>query len=77
MTAEEIRAWLAENRRTGHRPASCYQLAKRCRVTRGSLSLVLAGKRTSRPLLEKIERLKAQQEARRKPKEAEHAPSDH
>jgi hypothetical protein len=65
MTADEIRAWLADNADHDRKPASCNQLALLCEVGRAHLSLVLSGDRTSAPLLEKIQAIYDAQQARR------------
>ena len=62
---DEVLAWLADNKAHGRKPASCNQLAKLCEVGRSHLSLVLAGKRSSAPLLGAIQEIYDEQQARR------------
>ena len=62
---DEVKAWLADNREYGRKPASCMQLAALCGVGRSHLSLVLAGKRSSAPLLGAIQEIHDEQEKRR------------
>ena len=62
---DEVLAWLADNKAHGRKPASCNQLAKLCEVGRSHLSLVLAGKRSSAPLLGAIQEIHDEQEKRR------------
>ena len=62
---DEVLAWLDDNKAHGRKPASCNQLAKLCEVGRSHLSLVLAGKRSSAPLLGAIQEIHDEQEKRR------------
>ena len=62
---DDVKAWLADNAAHGRKPASCNQLAKLCGVGRSHLSLVLAGKRSSAPLLGTIQEIHDEQERRR------------
>lgn len=76
MTTEDIRVWLADNAAHDRKPASCNQLALLCGVGRSHMSLVLARKRTSQPLLTRIHEVFERQQARRARRRKPHSALD-